>query len=49
MKKIKWSEKLTNEEVPERTLLIKSYIEKSIGLVIFREEIAYFMMPLKDR
>jgi hypothetical protein len=28
---------------------VTSNVEKSIGLVIFREEIASFMMPLKDR
>ena len=40
MEKIEWSEKVTNERVPERigekmTLLNNSYVEKSVGLVIF--------------
>ena len=37
--------------VCERTghFYIMSYLEKLIGSVIFCEEIASFMMPLKDR
>ena len=50
MEKIKWPEKVTNEHIGgKRTLLNISYVEKPIGLVIFWEEIASFMMPLKDR
>ena len=47
MEKIKWSEKITNEEVLEctgekKTLLNNISIEKPIGLV---EEIFFFMRP----
>jgi hypothetical protein len=54
MQKMKWSEKVTNEEVlkhigGKRTPLIISYVQKPIGLVIFCEEITSFMMSLKDR
>jgi hypothetical protein len=35
MEKIKWLEKVTNEQVLERVGEIISYIEKSIGLLIF--------------
>jgi hypothetical protein len=54
LEKIKWSEKVTNEQVLEgirekRTLPNNTYVEKPIELVIFIEEIASFMMPLKDR
>ena len=54
MEKIKWTEKVTNEQVLEgirekRTLPNNTYVEKPIELVIFIEEIASFMMPLKDR
>ena len=51
--KIKWSDKVTNEQVlyhiREEGTLIIYYVEKAIGLVIISEEIAFFMMPLKDR
>ena len=33
----------------KRTLLIISCVEKLTGLVIFREEIASYVMPVKDR
>ena len=53
MEKIKWSEKVSNEVIwhkgRKRILLIISYVEKSIGLVIFKEEIAFIMMSLKGR
>ena len=53
MEEIKWLEKVTNEQVPthigeKRTFLINILLEKSIGVVIFLEEIAFFMMSLKD-
>ena len=43
LEKIKWSEKVTNEQVlgyiGEKTTLLKiSYVEKQIGLAIFRED-----------
>ena len=47
-----WSEKVISEDVLERigeTLLNNNLHRKPIGLVIFCEEIAFFMMPLKDR
>ena len=54
LEKIKWSEKVTNEKVFERigekrTLLNNILRRKSIQLVIYGEEIASFMKPLKDR
>ena len=54
MGKIKWSEKVTNEQVLERigekrTFLDNIHVEKQIGLVIFCEEIAFCMTPLKER
>ena len=53
MEEIKWLEKVTNEQVlthigEKRTFLINILLEKSIGVVIFLEEIAFFMMSLKD-
>jgi hypothetical protein len=49
MDKIKWPEKVTNEQVLEpmgvkRTFLNNILHRKAIGLVIFREEIAFFIM-----
>ena len=54
MEKIKWSEKVTNEQVldrigEKRTLLNNILRRKTTGSVIFWEEIASFMVPLKDR
>jgi hypothetical protein len=53
MEKINWSEKVTNEQVldhirEKRTLLNNILIEKPIESVIFLEEIASFMMLLKN-
>ena len=54
MEKIKWPEKIINEEVVERTIGEKRTLlndvlrRKPIESVIFREEITSFMMTLKD-
>ena len=52
--KIKWSEKLTNQEVLEcirekRTLIDNILHRKANSIGNILREIAFFMMPLKDR
>jgi hypothetical protein len=53
LEEIKWSEKVTNEEVlehiGEKRKLLNTCIEKPLGLDIFYKEIAFFKMQLKDR
>ena len=54
MEKIKWSEKITEEKLLERVgekrTLSNNILRRKVNrLVIFGEEIAFFMMPLKDR
>ena len=53
MEKIEWSENVTNEILESigknRKLLNNVLSKKTSGFVIFKEEIAFFMMPLKDR
>jgi hypothetical protein len=41
--------KFLNDYERREHLKIISYVEKPIGLVILKEEIAFFMMSLKDR
>ena len=54
MEKKNLSDKITNEQVFERigekwTLQKLSYVENPIGLVTFLEEIAFFMMSMKEK
>ena len=49
MEKIKWAEKVTNEEGEKRTLLNKILRRKANWIGHILRRIASFMMPLRDR
>ena len=54
MEKINWSEEITNEQIidrigEKRTFLNNILSRKENWILIFCEEIASFMMPLKER